>query len=98
MTNLEALNWFKRELIAGKCSDDCEVCNAMERAMIALEMITVAKSPIYGDFDDNGYDEIVPHSAKCPTCGHEFEFGTWNDEDSHHCPCGQFIDWSDVDV
>ena len=53
----------------------------------------IPKKPIYSDYDDNGFDEIIPYKATCPICGHEFEFGTWNDEDNHHCVCGQVIDW-----
>ena len=53
----------------------------------------IAKEPIYSDYEDNGFDEIIPHKAECPVCGNEFEFGTWNDEDSHHCYCGQRIKW-----
>lgn len=58
----------------------------------SLEM-QMPKKPIYSDFDDNGNDEIIPYKAVCPVCGHEFEFGTWNDEENHHCICGQKIDW-----
>lgn len=54
----------------------------------------IPKKPIYGEFDNNGYDQIIPYKAKCPICGYEFEFGTWNDEENHHCVCGQKIDWN----
>lgn len=37
MTNEEALIWFKDDLKNGKCSDECPQCNAMERAIEALE-------------------------------------------------------------
>ena len=37
MTNEEALNWFKDDLKNGKCSDECPQCNAMEKAIEALE-------------------------------------------------------------
>ena len=63
-----------------------------ELAIKSLEMQT-PKKPIYSDFDDNGNDEIIPYKAVCPVCGCEFEFGTWNDEENHHCRCGQKIDW-----
>ena len=61
-------------------------------AIKSLEM-QIPKKPIYSDFDDNGNDEIIPYKAVCPVCGHEFEFGTWNDEENHHCKCGQKLDW-----
>lgn len=59
----------------------------------ALKEKSVAKKPIYSDFDDNGDDEIIPYKAICPVCGNEFEFGSWNEEENHHCSCGQRINW-----
>lgn len=53
----------------------------------------VPKKPIYGNFDDNGFGIIVPYKAVCPVCSYEFEFGTWNDEENHHCICGQAMNW-----
>lgn len=55
----------------------------------------IPKKPIYSDYDDNGFDEIIPYKAVCPICGYEFEFGYWNDEDNHHCVCGQLMDWEE---
>ena len=72
---------------------DCQ--NAIDVAIQSLEM-QIPKKPIYSDFDDNGNDEIIPYKAVCPMCGCEFEFGTWNDEENHHCKCGQKIDWEGV--
>lgn len=65
---------------------------ALQVATKSLEM-QIPKKPIYSDFDDNGNDEIIPYKAVCPVCGCEFEFGTWNDEENHHCVCGQKLDW-----
>ena len=65
---------------------------AKEIAIEALER-QIDKKPVYGDYDDNGDGEIIPCTAKCPSCGYEFEFGSWNEEENHHCPCGQKIDW-----
>lgn len=59
----------------------------------ALKEKNVAKKPIYSDFDNNGYDEIIPYKAICPICGNEFEFGSWNEEENYHCICGQKLDW-----
>ena len=54
----------------------------------------IAKPPIYSAYEDNGFDELVPYEATCPTCGYAFEFGTWNKEDNHRCMlCGQIIKW-----
>lgn len=65
---------------------------AIKIAIKSLEM-QIPKKPIYSDFDDNDNDEIIPYKAVCPVCGCEFEFGTWNDEENHHCKCGQKLDW-----
>lgn len=73
------------------CSDcaviDCDFVNEAVRKQISLK-------PKYSAYGDRGDGEIIPFKAKCPTCEHEFEFGYWNDEDNHHCICGQKIDWS----
>lgn len=53
------------------------------------------KKPIYEDFEENEIGEMIPNIAKCPTCGCEFAFGKWNEIDSHHCICGQALDWSE---
>lgn len=54
---------------------------------------TIPKKPIYSDYEEVDYGIAVANTAKCPTCGHEFEFGDWNDMVNHHCVCGQVIDW-----
>ena len=57
-----------------------------------------ANKPIYSDFEENDDgDGIIPTRAECPYCGYEFEFGTWNESENHHCVCGQAIDWSSND-
>ncbi len=58
-----------------------------------LKEKATAKKPIYSDFDENEDEEIIPYKAVCPVCGYEFEFGTWNDEQNHHCECGQRMLW-----
>lgn len=96
MTEAEALEILKRDdsdMRKGYfCLNDF---TALEVAKTALEK-QIAKKPIYSDFDDNGHEEIIPYKAVCPTCGYEFEFGTWNNEQNHHCDCGQKLDWSEV--
>ena len=59
----------------------------------ALKEKSEPKKPIYSDFNNNGNDEIIPYKAICPVCGYEFNFGSWNKEENHHCNCGQAIDW-----
>lgn len=81
MTNEEALIWFKDDLKNGKCSDECPQCNAMEKAIEALEK-QIPKKPL-------------PHKGwegKCPTCGVIFL-----DRTTNYCGnCGQALDWSDT--
>lgn len=77
----------------GKCHEDGNCFEAMQMSIKALEK-QMPKKPIYSEFDDNGNDEIIPNKAICPTCRYEFEFGTWNEEENHHCKCGQKVDWS----
>ena len=62
---------------------------------IALDALNkqIPKKAKYSEFDDNGDGENIPYKAECPLCGYEFEFGTWNECDSHHCICGQRMEW-----
>lgn len=59
----------------------------------SLKEKSIPKKPIYSDYDDDGNDKIIPYKAICPVCENEFEFGYWNNEDNHHCICGQVMDW-----
>lgn len=90
MNEQEAINtlWGKPYIVPVK---DYETAKNM--AIKALEK-QIPKKPIYSDFDDNGNDEIIPYKAICPICRYEFEFGKWNEEENHHCVCGQKISWS----
>ena len=67
---------------------------AVYMAIMALEK-QIPMKPVYSDYDDNGFDEIIPNEARCPICRHEFEFGTWNEWDTPYCVCGQKMDWSE---
>lgn len=71
-----------------------KLCPTAEIATEAIEK-QIPKKPAYRDYQDNGYGEIVPMYAECPTCGCEIPFGNWNSEDGHHCPCGQSLEWED---
>lgn len=63
------------------------ICGALEKQ--------IPKKPIYNDYGYNDFDEFLPNCAKCPNCGSEIPYGTWNYEDSHHCECGQALDWGE---
>lgn len=67
---------------------------ALNEAAELLEK-QIPKKPIYNDYGYNGFDEFLPNCAKCPNCGREIPYGTWNYEDSHHCECGQALDWGE---
>lgn len=66
------------------------ICGALEKQ--------IPKKPIYSDYRYNGSSELLPYCAKCPSCGREVPYGTWNYgnyEDVHHCECGQAFDWGE---
>lgn len=74
----EAIKWFEKELEEGKCSSECEQCNANELALHALKWIydreyvycTKCKHLLV---KNNGYDLSCPHENECYF---------WNQEDS----------------
>ena len=85
MTNEEALNWFRDDLKNGKCSDECPQCNAMEKAIEALEKQIPKKPNLW-------CGKIIT----CPNCLRAISQTEALDV---HCKyCGQFIDWSDTNV
>ena len=90
MNTLEAINELEdyAENSWGGLNESFEIAIDALKKQIPIK-------PIYSDYQDNGYDEntLIPYKATCPTCGYEFEFGTWNDEENHHCICGQKMDW-----
>ena len=46
-------------------------------------------------YDENG--ELIYDMAKCPVCGHEFEYNI-NDWGSDYCPdCGQALNWNNTE-
>ena len=66
---------------------------AVERAIEALEKQIAKKA----EYESDGYadGELVYDYAKCPICGHDFEYGI-NDWGCEYCSdCGQKLDWSD---
>ena len=93
MTNKEAIEQLRERLaITDYRQQIPEYYEAIELAVEALEK-QMPKKPIYSDYDDNGFGDVIPYTAKCPVCGYEFDFGTWNE--NHHCICGQALDWSE---
>ena len=99
MTKNEAIKNLKD--ILGECTESekavCYVTSvdapALGMAINALEK-QIPKKP---EYEAGGYadGELVYDYAKCPICGHDFEYGI-NDWGCEHCSnCGQKLDWSD---
>ena len=90
MTAQEAINVMGKY----KCSGSNTVVRAHNMAIEALEK-QIPKKP---DYEADGYDEngnLIYDYAKCPICGHEFEYGI-NDWGCNYCSdCGQKLDWSE---
>ena len=79
---------------SGKSTLERSRIEALGKAVEAIEK-QIPKKPIYNDYGYNGFDEFLPNCAKCPNCGREIPYGTWSYEDSHHCECGQALDWGE---
>lgn len=94
MTNKEAIETINIAIAEVEWNYPMDYAIAFEMAIEAIEK-QIHRKPIYSDYDDNGFGEIIPYTAICPICGYEFEFGTWNE--NHHCICGQALDWSDAE-
>lgn len=65
----------------------------------ALECVEkhISKKP---EYEADGYadGDLVYDYAKCPICGHNFEYGI-NDWGCNYCyDCGQKLDWSEEDM
>ena len=91
MTEQEAKDWLK--VLGLPFNNVDKRVEAIEMAIKALDK-QIEKKPLYSKFEENGFGKIIPYEAQCPTCGYEFEFGTFNEEENHHCVCGQKLDWS----
>lgn len=105
MTESEAKKFMliEKECINRDCDRDCANCdivqkvedlnNAYDMAIKTLEK-QIPKKP---EYEADGYadGELVYDYAKCPICGHDFEYGI-NDWGCEYCSdCGQKLDWSD---
>lgn len=89
----KALKQWNSDIIESFSKYDVNSVDELMKRFKELTEKAEPKKPIYGEFDENELGEIIPYKATCPTCGFEFEFGTWNDEDNHHCECGQRMNW-----
>ena len=90
MTNEEALNWFKDDLKNGKCSDECPQCNAMEKAIEALEKQIPKKPYKRKEGKETNYYCSCKHYL-----GDETEIQLIAIRPRFCDNCGQALDWSD---
>ena len=105
MTESEAKKYMliEKECINRDCNRDCANCdivqdvedlnNAYDVAINALKK-QIARKP---EYEADGYadGELVYDYAKCPICGHDFEYET-NDWGCNYCSvCGQKLDWNE---
>lgn len=76
--------------------DECVSKGFTFKSLLEAREKQITKKPIYSDYeeDDDG-ENLIPTKAECPTCGYEFEFGSWNEEENHHCICGQKMCFGD---
>ena len=95
MTESEAIREVRFNMSTIGLSDKAakRVVEARDMAINALEK-QIPKKP---EYEADGYadGELVYDYAKCPICGHDFEYGI-NDWGCEYCSdCGQKLDWSD---
>ena len=90
MTNKEALHVVANPHLKWTCG---EVDSALTIIKNALDKQTAMRP----DYEADGYaDGLLCYDyAKCPICGHDFEYGI-NDWGSDYCSdCGQRLDWKE---
>ena len=100
MTDSEAIEKLKNMRLFMQIEDKNNGCKFTEDDYKANEMAIQAlekQIPKKPDYEADGYSdgELVYDYAKCPICGHDFEYGI-NDWGCKYCSdCGQKLDWSD---
>lgn len=87
---IHARNDLERYLLRG----EKPIPKSVALGMQALEKQIPIKPDYWGDgCDDDG--NLIYDNAKCPICGHDFEYNI-NEWGSRYCQdCGQALDWSD---
>ena len=95
MTDSEAIKEIRFNMSTIGLSNEAakRVVEARDMAINVLEK-QIPKKP---EYEADGYadGELVYDYAKCPICGHDFEYGI-NDWGCEYCSdCGQKLDWSD---
>ena len=93
MTESEAIELIEKDLKLHSKYLSGKYKNSLRMAIKALEK-QIPKKP---EYEADGYADgnLVYDYAKCPICGHDFEYGI-NDWGCEYCSdCGQKLDWSD---
>ena len=100
MTVSEAIEKLKNMRLYMQIEDKNNDCKFTEDDYKANDMAINAlekQIPKKLEYEADGYadGELVYDYAKCPICGHDFEYGI-NDWGCEYCSdCGQKLDWSD---
>lgn len=93
MTESEVIELIENDLQLHSKDLSSKYKNGLRMAIKALEK-QMARKP---EYEADGYadGELVYDYAKCPICGHDFEYEI-NDWGCNYCSnCGQKLDWSD---
>lgn len=76
--------------------EQTEIFAGKHRVFLYLAIEALEKQiPKKPEYEGDGYADghLVYDYAKCPICGHDFEYGI-NDWESDYCSdCGQRLDW-----
>ena len=73
-----------------------KVENQIELQRVTVEALAkqIAKKP---EYEADGYVDgaLCYDYAKCPICGHDFEYGIYDWECNYCSDCGQKLDWGE---
>ena len=95
--NLETLEKFYRISKSGSALHEVLINFVTLENLVAAIQALEKQIPKKPEYEADGYadGELVYDYAKCPICGHDFEYGI-NDWGCEYCSdCGQKLDWRD---
>lgn len=97
MTEIEAIDWLKAiSAVQAQSIHKSSFDNRKEALYMAMKALD-KQTPMKPEYIADGYaDGLLCYDyAKCPMCGHDFEYEI-NDWGSDYCSdCGQRLDWSE---
>ena len=97
MTELEAIDWLKAISATQSQSIHKDSWGNRKEALYMAMKALDKQTPKRPDYIAEGYaDGLLCYDyAKCPICGHDFEYGI-NDWEAEYCSdCGQRLDWKE---